>query len=119
MFGKITSSRSKIRASVAQHVDQLQRHAVTLAESKHLVLGAACEIANMPETESRPKFTDTTGHQVRVSIEIGSGAERANFLRITKALKIEHLATSNFFEHDANVVAVCVLRCFQTSKIIR
>src|SRR5436190_21521740 len=106
MFGKITSSRSKIRAGVAQHVDQLKRHAITLSQSQHLVLAPVCEVADMPETESRPEFTDTTGNEICVFIEIGGGAKRANFLRITEALEIEHLPARNLLKHDANVVAV-------------
>ena len=92
MFGKITSSRSKIRAGVAQHIDQLKRHAVTLSQSKHLVLGLARELANVPETESRPKFADTTGNQVGVFVEIRSSTKRADLLRIIETLQVEHLA---------------------------
>ena len=38
---------------------------------------------------------------------------RANLPRIIETLQVEHLTTRNFFEHDANVVAVRVLHCFQ------
>ena len=118
MFGKITSSRSKIRAGVAQHIDQLKPHAVTLAKRKHLVFGPARELANVPETESRPKLTDTTGNQIGVFLEIGSGTQRADLLWIIKTLQVEHLATRNFFEHKANVVAVRVLHSVQASQAI-
>src|SRR6266481_2651794 len=101
-FREITSARSKVGAGVAQHIDQLKRHAVAFAERQHLVLAQACKISNMPETESRPKFTYTTGNQIRVFIQIGSGAKRANFLRVIEALKIEHLATRDLLQHHAN-----------------
>ena len=118
-FRKITSARAKIGADVAQHIDQLKGHAVALAESQHLVLAQAGEIPDMPETEPRPKFTDTTGNQIRVFIQIGSGAECANFLRIVESLQIEHLAPRDFAEHDANVVAIGMLDLVQPIKAIR
>jgi hypothetical protein len=31
-------------------------------------------------------------------------------------LQVEHLAARNFFEHNTNVVAVCVLHSFQASQ---
>jgi hypothetical protein len=72
----------------------------------------------VPETESRPKFTDTACNQIGVFVEICSGTQRADLLRITETLQVEHLATRNFFEHKANVVAVCVLHSFQASQAI-
>jgi hypothetical protein len=64
----------------------LKRHAVTLSQSKHLVFGPARELANVPETESRPKFTDTTGNQIGVFLEICSGTQRPDLPRITETL---------------------------------
>src|SRR5439155_6676306 len=118
VFGKITSSRSKIRTSVAQHIDQLKRHAVTLSQSKHLIFGPARELANVPVTESRPKLTHTTGNQIGVFLEIGSVTQHADLLLIIETLQVEHLATRNFFEHKANVVAVRVLHSVQASQAI-
>ena len=72
----------------------------------------------MPETESRPEFTDTAGNEIGVLIEIGSGAKRVNFLRLTKALEIENLPARNLLEHDANVIAVCMLHLIEPKKAI-
>src|SRR2546430_17400546 len=63
----------------------------------------------MPETEPCPKLTHTTGNQICVFIQIGSGRERGNFLRIIEALQIEHLAASDFAEHDADIVTIGML----------
>ena len=73
----------------------------------------------MPKTESRPKFSDTTSNQIGVFIQIGSCSERANFLRIIEALQIEHLAVSDFLEHDANVLAIGLLHLIEPTKTIR
>src|SRR4029077_12863495 len=100
-FREITSARSKVGAGIAQHIDQLKRHAVAFAERQYLVLAQACEISNMPETESRPKFTYTAGNQIRVFIQIGSGAKSANFLWVIEPLQIKHLAAGNFLQHHA------------------
>src|SRR5437763_9433736 len=89
------------------------------AESKHFIVAAACEAANVPETEPCPEFTNTTGHQICVFVEICSGAKRANFFRITEALQIKHLPARNFFEHHSNVIAVCMLHLIQPKKAIR
>ena len=118
VFRKVTSACPKIGPGVAQHIDQLKRHAVPSAESKHFILGAVREIANVAETDSGPEFTDTTGHQIRIFIEIGSGAKRANFRRLAKALEIEHLPARNLFEHDANIIAVCMLHLIEPQKAI-
>src|SRR6476620_6978948 len=118
MFGKITSARSKIRAGVAQHINQLKRHAITLSQGKHLVLCPARELANVPETESRPKFADTTGNQISVFVKIRSTTKRADLLRTIEALQVEHLAARDFFQHKANTVAVCVLHFFKASQAI-
>src|SRR5437016_513534 len=40
VFRKVTSACPKIGPGVAQHIDQLKRHAVPSAESKHFILGA-------------------------------------------------------------------------------
>src|SRR2546428_10545306 len=72
----------------------------------------------MPETEPRPKFTDTTGNQIRVFIQIDGGSERANFLRIIESLQIEHLAPRDLLEHDANVVAIGLFDLVQPIKAI-
>ena len=72
----------------------------------------------MPETKARPEFADTTGNQISVFLEIGSGTQRADLLRIIETLQVEHLATRNFFEHKANVVAVRVLHSVQASQAI-
>src|SRR5437667_10171659 len=119
VFREITSARSKIRAGIAQHIDQLKRHAVTLAERQHLVFAQPREILNMPETESRPKFTDTTSNQISVLIQIGSCPERADFLRIIETLQIEHLAVSDFLVHAANVVSIGLLDLTEPTKTIR
>src|SRR5437867_8621942 len=92
VFRKITSARAQIGAGVAQNVDQLKRHSVTLAQRQHLVFAQTREVPNMPETKARPEFADTTGNQIGVFVQIGGGAKRANFLRIVEALEIEHLA---------------------------
>src|SRR5436190_23089787 len=118
-FRKITSARAKIGTDVSQHIDQLKGHAVEFAESQHLILAQAGEIPDMPETEPRPKLTDTTGNQIRVFIQIDSGSERANFLRIIESLQIEHLAASDFAEHDADVVTIGLLDLVQPIKAIR
>src|SRR5262249_15898030 len=119
VLGEITSARTQIRAGVAQHIDQLKRHSVTLSESQHFIFATAGEVANLPETESRPKFTDTTGNQIGVFVEIGSGGEGADFLRIIKALQVEHLAACDFFEHHTNVIAVGMLRPIEPGKAFR
>src|ERR1700741_3837216 len=114
----MTSACSKIGPGIAQHIDQLERHSVALAERQHLVLAQAREVSNMPETKERPKFTDTTGNQIGVFVQIGGGAERANLLRIVEALQIEHLATRDFLQHDADVSAIRLLDSLQAYKAI-
>jgi hypothetical protein len=73
-------------------------------------------VVNVPETESRPKLTDTTGNQISVFVEVRSSIKRADLLRIIETLQVKHLATRNFFQHKANVVAICVLYSFQASQ---
>jgi hypothetical protein len=93
----------------------LERHAVTLSQNKHLVFASGRELANVPETKSRPKFTDTASNQISVIVEICSGTQRPDLVWIIEALQVEHLAARNFFEHKANVAAVCVFHSFKTS----
>src|SRR5437762_2803482 len=119
MFREIASARSQIGPGIAQHIDQLKRHAVALAEGQHLVLAPACEVPNVSETEPRPELTYTTGDHIRVFVEIGSCRERASFLWIWEALQIEHLATRDFVEHHANVVAIRLLDVIEPIKTIR
>src|SRR5262249_13407012 len=118
-FREIASAFSQIRAGVAKHVDQLKRHAVALAEGEHLVLAPPSKVVNMPETESRPKFTYTTGNEISVLIKIGSSAERVNFLRIVETLQIEHLAVRDVFEHHANIGAIRLLDLLKPIKEMR
>jgi hypothetical protein len=40
----------EIGPGIAQHIDQLKRHAIMLSQSKHLVFGSVRELANVPET---------------------------------------------------------------------
>src|SRR4029079_4150146 len=115
VFRKITSPRSKIRACVAQHINQLKRHPVMLSQRKHLVFSPARELAHVAETESRPKFADTTGNQIRVFVKIRSGAQRADLLRIIETLEVKHLAPCNPFQNNANVVSISMLRSFEAS----
>ena len=44
----------------------------------------------MPETESRPKFTDTAGNEIRIFVQISGSAQRTNSLRVIEALQVEH-----------------------------
>src|SRR5262245_54585250 len=118
VFWEITSSCSEIRAGVAQHIDQLKPHAIALSQNKHLVLGSARELADVPETLSRPKFTNTPCNQIGIFLEICSGAQRLDLLRIIETLQVEHLAAHNFFEHKANVISVGVLHSFKASQAI-
>jgi hypothetical protein len=89
-----------------------------LSQGEHLVFCTSRELANVPETESRPKLANTPGNQISVFVEVRSGIKRADLLRIIETLQVEHLATRNFFEHNANVVAICVLHCFETAQAI-
>ena len=73
----------------------------------------------MPETESRPKFADTTGNQISVFVQISGEAERVNFLRIIEALQIEHLPTRDFLQDNANVCAIRLLQMVEPIKTIR
>ena len=118
VFGKITPARSKIGACVTQHIDQLKPHSVTLSQNKHFIFGPACKLANVSEAKPRPKFTDATGHEVGVFVEIRSSVQGADLMRITKTLQIEHLAARNFFECIANVAAVRVLHSLKFSQVI-
>ena len=72
----------------------------------------------MPETKARPKFTDTTGNQIGVFVQIIGRAERANLLRVIEAPQIEHLAVSDFLQHDANIRAIRLLHSLEPCKAI-
>src|SRR5437667_5642380 len=73
----------------------------------------------MPKAKLCPEFPDTTGHQIRVFIQVGGGGERANFGRITEALQVELLAMCDFLEHSANVVPISRLQLLEPLQTMR
>src|SRR5437660_12821951 len=91
-------------------------NAISLAESQHLIRAPAGKVPIMPETEPCPNLADTTGNQICVFVQISGGAECPNFLRVIKALQIEHLAASDFVEHRANVAVICLLQLIEPIK---
>src|SRR5262249_5997625 len=87
--------------------------------SQHFIFATAGEVANLPETESRPKFTDTTGNQIGGFVEIGSGGEGPDFLRIIKELQGERPVAWDFFEDHKNVIAGGMVRPIEPGKAFR
>src|SRR4029453_621848 len=73
---KITAARAKIGAGIAQNVDQLQTHSVTLRQVEHFRFAMARELWQMSKTKPRPKFSGAAGDEVSVFIELGRGFER-------------------------------------------
>src|SRR5205807_8592444 len=73
----------------------------------------------MPKAKLCPEFPDTTGHQIRVFIQIGDGGERVNFGRITEVLQVERLALCDFLEHSANVVPISRIQLLEPFKTMR
>ena len=97
----------------------MQSHAVTPAAIEHLFFAQPGEFPHMPKAKPRPEFPDTTGHQIRVFIQIGGGGERANFGWITEALQVERLALCDFREHAANVVPISPIQLLEPFQTMR
>src|SRR5215475_3411303 len=114
----MTSTRSKVRTGVPQHINELKGHAIMPSHGKHLIFGPTRELANATKTESRPKLTNATGNQIGVFVEIRSGTKGSHLLLAIETLQVKHLTARNFFEHNANVVAVRVLHSFQAGQVI-
>src|SRR5712691_197937 len=67
---EIASARAEISAGIAQNIDQLQSHAVALAQIEHFIFAPRREVPHMPKAETRPKLTGRSGDEVSVFIEI-------------------------------------------------
>src|SRR5882762_5184844 len=67
---KITPARAKIRAGIAQDVDQLQAHPVTLRHREHLVFTSRGKLSQVTKAKPGPKFSRAAGDEIGVFVEL-------------------------------------------------
>src|SRR5438552_4054344 len=92
---KITPARAKIRAGIAQDVDQLQAHAVTLRHREHLVFTSRGKLSQVAKAKPGPKFSRAAGDEIGVFVELSRRFQGNNSLWISETLEVEDLATVN------------------------
>src|SRR5262249_37406853 len=110
---KIATAGAKISAGVAQDVNQLQTHSVTLGQVEHLRFTSGCEFRQVTKTESRPKFTGAAGNEISVFVELGRCFQGGDLLRIVKTLQIQQLPAINLSEDGTHIVAVLYFHLLQ------